>query len=317
MDLQYKNLCKKRIKLIYNPVSGVNKESPAQLTNVITELQMWNFDPELLVTEKDTDYAAVVRDAVENGIRLFAVCGGDGTVSSVARAIYGTKATLGIILTGTQNNVAMSLGLPNGIKEAIAILRTGRLIKSDIGLVTCGNTTVPFIEICSVGLFSALFESGDDIQHGDISRIGDFLATLTTSTPSKIRLILDKKEEIEAPGHVVLVSNMPYIGRRYQVGSKDSYRDGLLDVIFCADIPKLDLMVGYILKLPGLNVSEDSRIKRFQVKNVVIEARPEMPVMADGIALEKDKVKIEIHRGALSVMAGPIRRKGKKGEKSL
>lgn len=315
MDYQYEKQRRKRIKLVYNPVSGVNKESSTQLMNVIKELQLWNFAPEPLLTEPGTDYTAIVQDAIEHGIRMFAVCGGDGTVASVARAMVGTTATLGIIPTGTQNNVAMSLGIPNEIKAAIAILRMGRRVKSDIGFVTCGKTTMPFIEICSVGLFSALFESGDDIQHGDISRIGDFLATLTTSTPSKIRLVLDKKNEIEALGHVVLVSNMPYIGRHYQVGYNEAYSDGFLDVVFYADVPKLDLMVGYILKLPGMNSSEDSRIKRFQVKNVVIESQPEMPVMVDGIALEKGRVQIEIKRHALAMIAGPV--KDKKGEKTL
>lgn len=317
MEYQYEKKRRKRIKLIYNPVSGINKESPTQLMNVTKELQLWNFAPELLITEKDTDFAAVVQDAIEQGIRTFIVCGGDGTVSSVARAIFGTTATLGIIPTGTQNNVAMSLGIPNDIKEAIALLRMGRRIKSDIGLATCGNTTIPFIEICSVGLFSALFESGDDIQHGDISRIGDFLTTLTTSTPSKISLILDKKEEIEALGHVVLVSNMPYIGRHYQVGTRESYCDGFLDVFLCADVPKLDLMVGYMLKLPGLNASEDTRIKRFQVRNVVIETLPEMPLMIDGMSLGKGRVQIEIRRHALAMIAGPANNKGEKGENTI
>lgn len=313
MSLTYANKHRKRIKLIFNPASGMAKRASHLLMDILKELQDYRFVPELFLTEPDTDYAGMVSDSFAQGIRMFVICGGDGTVSAVAKAVLGTNAVLGIIPTGTQNNVAYSLGIPDDIRSAINLLRTGKIVKTDVGIATCGNSTVPFLEICSVGLFSALFKSGDEIQHGDISKIRDFLATLTASTPSKISLTLDNKYEIKDVGHVVLVSNMPYIGRRFQVGSGASYRDGLLDVIFCTDVPKLDLMVGYMLRLPGLNAAEDSRIKRFQVKKAVIETSPEMPVMADGMELENGIVKIEILRRALAIIAGLSQDFGQKG----
>lgn len=182
----YVNKHQKRIKLIFNPASGANKESPLQLINIMKELQACNFIAEAYVTEPDSDYDTMVRDALEQGFRIFVVCGGDGTISCIARALLGSTAALGIIPAGTQNNLALSLQIPSDIKEAIALLRGGRQLKADIGLVTCLSKTIPFLEVCSIGLFSALFSAGDGIQHGDISRLGEFLTTLTTASPSKI-----------------------------------------------------------------------------------------------------------------------------------
>lgn len=302
--LKYKH--RKRVKLIFNPASGVNKKAPVQLVDIIQELQKWKIEPEIFITEPDTDYSGLVKDAMDEGIRMFVVCGGDGTVSSVARALFNKKAILGIIPTGTQNNVALSLGIPASIQSAIAALRMGRKIKTDMGLITYGETSWPFLEVCSVGLFSALFQSGDKIQHGDITQIGDFITTLSVSTPSKIRLLLDNKTEVKDFGHVVLVSNMPFIGRNYQISSEESYCDGFLDVLFCADISKLNLMLGYMLKRPGMNTIDDPRLKRFRVKNILIEATPPMSVMADGTALKEGPVLIEICKNTLMVMAGPL-----------
>lgn len=292
----------KRAKLIFNPVAGANQESPLRLMNVIKEMQALQFLPEPFLTNPDTDLTEVVRDAIARGIRLLVVCGGDGTVSAVARAMIGTKATLGIIPTGTQNNVALSLGIPTDIPEAISILRTGKRIKIDMGMISFGDICMPFLEICSVGLFSALFESGDDIQHGNIARIGDFLATLTTAPPSEIYITLDEMQEITSSGHVVLVSNMPYVGRHYQVGPQNSYSDGLLDVLLCADISKLDLMLGYMLKGQEINAVTDSRIKNFRVRKISIDTKPVMAVMADGIILGEGSAQIGIQQDALAVI---------------
>jgi diacylglycerol kinase family enzyme len=232
---------------------------------------------------------------------MFVVCGGDGTISAVARTLAGTRATLGIIPIGTQNNTALSLGIPADIPAAIAILRTGRRIKVDVGMATCGKINTPFLEVCSVGLISTLFPSADDIQHGNLARVGDFLATLAASPPAEIHLLLDDKQEIHNLGHVVLVSNMPYIGLHYQVGSAASFKDGLLDVLFFADLSKLDLL-GYVLQGVGEGKPEDPRIQHYHVRRVDIDTQPAMPVMADGTALGEGLVRIEVRRRVLAVM---------------
>jgi len=304
MNSVYSNKHNKRVRLIFNPASGIAKKSSLQLMDVIKELQAWQFLPEPFLTEPDTNYDVLVSDALAQGINMFVVCGGDGTVSNVARAILGKNAVMGIIPTGTQNNVALSLGIPFDIPSAIALLRTGRSIGIDMGKVTCGEKTIPFLEICSVGLFSALFQSGDEIQHGDITRIGDFLKTLASSNPSKISLLLDNKHEITEAGHAVLVSNMTYIGRNYRVGADNSYTDGMLDVLLCTDIPKLDLMVGYILKRFETSASDASFIKHYKVHNLIIETTPPMPVMVDGVACKEGTVRIGIYHGVLKILAG-------------
>ena len=294
-----------RVKLIFNPISGSNSESPIQLMDVITEIQAWNMVPEIYLIESHTDMDKVVRDALADGIQMMVVCGGDGTVSSVARAVIGTKATLGIIPTGTQNNVAFSLGIPTDIPAAIAILRNGKRLRIDIGICTQGSKSTPFIEVCSVGLFSTLFSSADDIQHGNLSRVGTFLSTFASTPPSDIILTLEDEQEIRKVGHLVLISNMPFIVRHYQVGGTDALVDGFLDVLFFSDLSKMDL-IGYMIKGPGTDKNEDPRIQHFRVRRMRIETTPAMPVMVDGITLENGALQIEVKPHALAVMVGSI-----------
>jgi diacylglycerol kinase (ATP) len=309
-----------RAKLIFNPGAGASGESPTQLMNVICEMQAWNLVPEAFLVEAGCDLPGAVRDALAREIRMFVVCGGDGTISAVARTLAGTpsgRATLGMIPMGTQNNTALSLGIPADIPAAVAILRAGRRIKVDVGMATCrrsasGSPTTlgegdeistPFLEVCSVGLVSSLFPSADDIQHGNLARVGDFVATLVGSPPAEIHLVLDDEQEIHSLGHVVLVSNMPYIGLHYRVGKADSFSDGLLDVLFFADLSKLELL-GYVFQGVGTGSTEDPRIQHYRVRRVDIDTHPAMPVMADGNALGEGLVRIEVRRHALRVMVG-------------
>lgn len=292
-----------RVKLIFNPGSGENNQSPGQLLAVIMELQASGLLPEIYLIEPDCDLPAVIEEASSQGILLFVVCGGDGTVASVASALVGKDAVLGIVPTGTQNNIALSLNIPSDIPGAVSVIKAGHQIQADAGVVTCGGNSKPFVEVCTVGLLSSIFPSADDIQHGNLGRIGDFLASLTTTPPSEITLQLDDQPVIREVGHVVLVSNTPYVGRNYQVGSPDAMADGLLDVSLYSNLNKLDLL-GYILTEPGTDTTEDPRIRHFKGHSIVIDGDPAMAVMVDGIPFGEGTVRIEVMPGALAVIAG-------------
>ncbi len=305
MDLHSTNKRRMRAKLIFNPGSGAAGESPVQLMDVISAMQAWKLVPEAFLVEPGGDLPAVVHSAIADGIRMFVVCGGDGTIDVMAGALAGTPATLGIIPTGTQNNVALSLGIPaDNIPAAIAVLRTGRRVKVDVGLAECGEIKRSFLEVCSVGLLSALFPAADDIQHGNLTRVGDFLAALVASPPAEMNLILDGKRKVKTVCHVVLVSNMSYIGPHFQVGTPASINDGLMDVLLFADLSKMDLL-GYAVQVARANGGlEDDRIQHYHVRRVEIDTNPAMLVMADGLPLGEGPLRISVQRHALAVMVG-------------
>jgi diacylglycerol kinase (ATP) len=155
-----------------------------------------------------------------------------------------------------------------------------------------------------VGLLSALFPAADDIQHGNLTRIGDFLAALVASPPAEMHLILDGKQKINTMCHVVLVSNMPYIGPHFQVGTPASMNDGLLDVLLFADLSKMDLL-GYAVQVARAGGGpEDERIQHYHVRRVEVDTNPVMPVMADGLALGEGPLRIRMQRHVLAVMVG-------------
>jgi YegS/Rv2252/BmrU family lipid kinase len=294
-----------RALLIFNPVAGRPDLAPIQLVEILQAIQEKNMLPEVHLVTPESRLDMVVRDAIERGVKTILVCGGDGTIDNVAGGMIDTDATLCIIPGGTQNNIARSMGIPLGnIPAAIDILTNGRRIKVDVGRVICGLAERWFLEITTVGLLSALFPSADDIQHGNIARIGDFLATLVASAPSHLLINIDRgKEILEVDGHVLLAANMPFLGMQFKVAPDVSFEDGYLNLVVYSNLTKIDLL-GVAVQITG-GVPSDPRIQHYLVRHLTVQADPVMPVMADGTLLGDSPAEISVFQQRLAVMANP------------
>ncbi len=305
MDYRFNNLSPIRALVVFNPISGIPTESPAQLVEILTELQAVNIHSEVYLVNPESDLSQVALSAVRRGIRTVVACGGDGTIDSVMGGLVGTRAALGIIPVGTQNNIARTMGIPLGnIRAAVEMLRGGYPVRVDVGFAQSGNSSRYFLETATVGLISALFPVADDIQHGNIARIGDLLATLVSAAPSQMTLNLDAgRKKLVTQGHVALVTNMPMLGMQFHVAPDVSYDDGKLDVVVFSNLNKLDLL-GVAVQIVG-GVPQDPRIQHFRARNVVIETDPKMPILADGFTLGEGELHVTLRKQALTVMADP------------
>jgi diacylglycerol kinase (ATP) len=291
-----------RAKLIFNAGSGRPEESPQQLANILSEMQDQQILPEVYTVGPDSQLGTVVSNAIKTGIKLIVVAGGDGTIDSIVGAMIGKDATLGIIPTGTRNNVAFNLGITGDIANCVALLRRGRRLKIDVGQVHCGHSRHWFLEAAALGLLSDIYPLADDIQHGDLTMIGGLLSTLVSATPSRLRIDLDGRKHLETSAHMMMITNMPFLGPHFQISPNVSFRDGRLDVFTFSDVNKLN-MISYAM-LSQIGLVEDIGIKHYRVKHVKIRSIPRMPVLADGILLGEGSLSVHIHPRALTVMAG-------------
>ena len=292
-----------RARLVFNASSGRPEESAQQLADILVEMQRHEILPEVFTVLPDSRVGTVVQNAIRQGSMLVVVAGGDGTVDAVAGAMVGSSATLAIIPTGTRNNLALSLGIPSGIPEAAALLRQGRRLKIDVGQVQVGKASRWFMEAATLGLLSDLYPLADQIQHGQLAQIGELLSAFVSATPSILKLVIDGRAQAGCTAHMVLISNMPYLGPNFQVTPGVSFQDGRLDVFIYSDMGKLDL-ISYVMQ-SGNGGANDDRIKHYRVRQVTIESDPPMAVLADGDPLGQSRVTALIRPRALNVMAGP------------
>jgi len=291
-----------RAKLIFNAGSGKPEESPQQLTSILSAMQDQQILPEVYTVRPDSDLESVVRDALKSGIKLIVVAGGDGTIDSVVGAMVKSDATLGIIPTGTRNNVAFNLGITGNIADAVALLRNGRRMKIDAGRVHCGHSRSWFLEGVALGLISDLYPMADDLQHGDLAQIGGLLSTLVSAVPSKLQIKLDKNKRLDIETHMMLIANMSFIGPHFQISPDVSFKDSYLDVFTFSDMSKINMISFAVLSRGAL--LEDADNKHYRAKHLKIISNPQMSVLADGVLLGQGSISIHIHPRALTVMAG-------------
>jgi diacylglycerol kinase family enzyme len=67
---------------------------------------------DIRLTTPEVDACQLAREAVERGVHMIIVSGGDGTISAAAEAVVGTSIPLGVISRGTANAFASALTLP-------------------------------------------------------------------------------------------------------------------------------------------------------------------------------------------------------------
>ncbi len=292
-----------RAKLIFNAGSGRPEESPHQLASILSEMQNQEILPEVYTVYPDSQLEKVVHNAIKTGIKLIVVAGGDGTIDSVVGAMVGKDAILGIIPTGTRNNVAFNLGITGDIANSVALLRHGHRLRIDVGRVHCGHSRHWFLEGVAMGLISDLYPMADDLQHGDLGQIGGLLSTLVSATPSRLRINLDGHQHLATTAHMMLIANMPFLGPHFQISPEVSFKDGHLHVFTFSDMSKLNMLSSYAALSRG-SLVEDAAIRHYRAKHITIASNPRMPVLADGILLGQGSLSVHVHRRALTVMAG-------------
>jgi diacylglycerol kinase (ATP) len=105
--------------------------------------------------EDPATLGSVVDDAIAAGARLLVLGGGDGTVSLLAARLAGDDVVLGLLPTGTANDLARTLNLSTDLSVACETVVGGRVAAIDLGVI--GDDY--FINVASVGLAVAVTQS--------------------------------------------------------------------------------------------------------------------------------------------------------------
>ena len=293
-----------RVKLIANPGAGNVLTAASRLEQVTRYLLDSGLKVDVALAKPKKEAIPIARKAVKDGYDVVIAMGGDGTLGAVIRGIAGSKVRLGIIAAGTENNIAASLGIPEDLKEACALIASGHTRKLDLGQISTKKTKkFYFFMVSAIGLTATLYPEINEVPEGKWVGVKDAVMTLLKykSNPT-VFLTLDDESKIEVETMLVTVANTPISGAKNRVAPDASLEDGLLDIAVYPGFSKVELL-SYFVKTANEGSTPDGRIQRYRARKIKVKTSPKLDVAAEGIILGKGSARIKILPGALRVIA--------------
>lgn len=212
-------------------------------------------NPNILYADDPSEIHQLVQEALLNSDCIIA-CGGDGTMQSVARALYGRDCLMGVIPIGSGNDFVKALGISTG-KELIYYLNI--ILKRDIRLIDVPmlNDDI-FINTAGIG-FDGLTNNlavKSKFKGSVKYLVSGFKAFLTAK---QVRCEIKAGKTFTYTGYIwmVAVANGHTEGGKYKISPSSDNADGVFELVIVPAYSRIRLMVAFLFL--SLNISLSNR----------------------------------------------------------
>ncbi|MEJ7833964.1 MAG: YegS/Rv2252/BmrU family lipid kinase [Nocardioides sp.] len=287
----------REVALLTNPTSGKGKG------RALAEVALGRLRAGGLIVRslegRDADEALdLARRCVADGVDALVICGGDGMVNLGIQAVATTATPLGIIPSGTGNDVARYLGLTRkDQEEAAARIITGRTRAID--LIRVGSRF--YATVMAAGFDAVVNERANRMSwpKGQMRYNLATLLELRTFEPLPYVLDIDGTEH-RLPAMLVAVGNGPSFGGGLRITEGAVLDDGMLDVVIIKPISKLELVRTYPKLFKGTHTTHPQY--EHHLARTVTVAAPGIVGYADGERFGPLPLTMECVPAALTVL---------------
>jgi len=301
----------KRVVVAINPSASFGAKSDIGPALVQT-LRAEGHEVQSLTEPSWLELLDSARAAVRSRPDALVVVGGDGMVNLGANLVAGTRVPLGIIPSGTGNDMARGLGIPHDDTEAAiatlaAALRDGpRTIDAARIDYVDDETGEPaqrwFLCALSAGFDAIVNERANAMRNpkGPSRYIVALLIELARLKRIAYRLTLDGRL-LETEGVLVSLGNNVSLGGGMRITPDAKLDDGLLDVMVVKPLGRAAFLRIFPRVFKGTHVS-DPRVTILRSRAVRIEADG-IVAYGDGERIGPLPIEVEVVPGAVRVLA--------------
>lgn len=264
---------------IVNETAGRGK-SQKILPNIEAACQKRNIEYEIRhITKEKSGYD--IAQEYKDQENVIYVVGGDGTLTITLPALLQTKNKLGIIPAGSGNDTYRTIkSMPKGETPI------------DIGKI---NDTY-FINVACTGIDAEIGNNMDKLRKTIIPTSQLYNASIVYTflkfKHKKMKLKTNIKN-IDAKYTILSICNGSYYGGGFKIAPKSRLEDGLLDIYYAEEMPKLK-MIPLILKLKKGKHEGRRRVHKFRTNHVELELEEEITFNVDGEKLTDRKFIIDV-----------------------
>ncbi|HEU5110920.1 MAG TPA: diacylglycerol kinase family protein [Micromonosporaceae bacterium] len=168
------------------------------------------------------------RKAVEAGVDVVFVAGGDGTVKACVGELVGTDVALAVLPAGTGNLLAVNLGLSDQVEDGIAIATAGGRRRLDVGVV--GEHC--FVVMAGMGFDAKMIGATSERTKAAIGWPAYVFGGLRhlADRPMRVSIRLDGQKPMRREARAVLIANVGRLQGGVRLLTDAEPDDGRLDV---------------------------------------------------------------------------------------
>jgi diacylglycerol kinase (ATP) len=298
-------------KIIYliNPISGTKKKERVQEL-IIRKTMAEGIDFDIFPSRADGDYTDLQKLIAEDPVTDVVVCGGDGTLNGVTRALQGIPVNIGIIPIGSGNSVALACKIPRKTSLALDIIFEGKSYPVDAFYVNEKFSCA----LCGIGFdASVAHEFAKQKTRGLQTYLRISIRKFFNSKPYPFEITLDDRV-IKTEAYFISIANSNQFGNNFTIAPQASLSDGLLDVVIVKKMNKLMLPFSVLLQVAGNNRSmkvieyvEKKNIIYIQTDQISIKNPAYAPMHIDGEPVDtSDELRIRVVRNCFKLLQPEI-----------
>jgi diacylglycerol kinase (ATP) len=291
----------RRVALVVNPTSGRGRAAAA--ADVTQErLVAAGVGVRRLQGRDGSDAESLCRAAVAEGIDALVAVGGDGMVHLALQACAGTPTALGVVPTGTGNDLARALQLPIGDAAGSADLIVQGATRQ-VDAVRSGDRW--WACVLGTGFDAAVNDRANRMRWPRGRRRYDLaiVAELRSYRPGRFVLVADGiRTEVDAM--LVALGNAPSYGGGMKVCPGARLDDGLLDVVVVGPLSRRRFLRLFPRVFAGTHVTDPS-VTVQRAREVSLDGPATASAYADGEPMGRLPLTSTVVPGALRVIGVP------------
>jgi len=290
--------------VVANPTAGRGKGGRliGRVDAILNEIGV---DHEIRVSTSAADLERLAREAGEQGARVVAALGGDGTVGLAANGILGTGAALAVLPAGTGDDFARAIGT-RPLDAATRLLADPVIRSIDVIKLTAGVETRHYVCVAGAGFDSEVSETANAMKKG-LGATGTYIAavlkTLPRFVPAAFHMQVDDRL-IDVHAMVVVLGNSTSYGGGMKVTPAALLNDGELDICIVGAMKTGAFLRAFPKVFRGTH-TDHPKVTMLRGKTVKLEADRRVNVFADGERVGPLPAVFEVLPQALPVVVGP------------
>lgn len=268
------------IIFIVNPIAGGGKAQKL-IPRIEQIMDAKNIEYNIIVTKKPEDAIGITKKGIQEGYETIVAVGGDGTVNEVSRGIIESgKGKLGIIPSGTGNDIARTLEIDFDLVRAIDIIIAGHRKEIDVGFVN-GRL---FVNIASIGFDAETVINTQSVKKKIRLKIAYIIGVLMTLIRFKSKRVQLEINDVSMEKDITLIAvgNGRYYGGGLEILPMAILDDGYFYICIVKKISSIKLLFLFPTIFAGKHIKIKKYVEIYKAKKVIVRTKDKVFLNVDG-----------------------------------